>query len=300
MYQPYNTEDPTQNFTEVAAELARKQMEEKKRQEALKQNGGTGLGNFWDNIIAQVKNANMQASPQSNTQEQNSDTNSTAESPANSTPSETDVFKNGKSDKYTANYEGINMDEANKLANETILNQIRYGQPIEKMRMTGETIEGMNYARGLRNKAMNQDLLGTKLSQLGNISDAARYAGQSAASAAAGAASMAGGDVASDKITAGKVSGAVNPIYGQMAQQKNAVEQQYQQNQFAQNQLAGANNTDMVSHSNTREYISHDNPLKPLIDKMAMEQAAMNFLKNKKTLSSKDWNVTVNNTQEGA
>lgn len=230
------------------------------------------------------------------------DTSSTTET--SSEKPNTAQFNNGDAvDKYTADYKGVNMNEADRLANETILNQIRYGQPIEKMRMTDETVEGMNYSRGLRQKAANQDLLGSKLSTMANIKDAARYTGQAAAAGAAGQAAMAGGDVASDKIASGKIASAVSPVYGQMAQQLAGVEQQYQQNQFARNQLEGANNTDMVSHSNTREYIEKDNPLKPLIDKLAMQQAAMNYLANKKALGSEQWSQYVTgkaNKQEGA
>ena len=242
------------------------------------------------------ENKQDNANQQNNVQEQSQTTTNNSNSLSTSTdkPNSGMKFTDGKKDTYTANYGGIDTGEASRLANETLLAKIMYGKPIERLRMTDETVEGMNYSRGLREKAMNQDLLGAKLNQMGNIKDAQRYTGQAAASAAIGQASMAGGDVASDKIVAGKVGNAVSPIYAQLAQQLASVEQQYQQNQFARNQLEGANNTDMVSHSNTREYINEDHPLKALIDKLAMEQGAMNFLANKKALESGNFSVNVN------
>lgn len=217
---------------------------------------------------------------------------SSVQSPDN-TPKEKEV-----TDTYTGQYDGVNMDEANQLANESILAAILYGKPVEKERFHEDTQAAREYSKGLREKAANQDLLGSKLNTMGNIKDAARYTAQAAASGVAGTAALGGGDVSSDKITATNMANAVSPAYSQMAQQLAQAEQGYQQNLFTQNQLEGANNTDVVSHDNTRDYISEDHPLKPLMDKLAMQQGAMNYLANKKYLESGKFMTQVNGTQE--
>jgi len=183
---------------------------------------------------------------------------------------------------------GIDMNYVDQLAAKQMAAQLAYGQQIEEERMTDRTRKGIGIADKGMEEASYLSPLGSFLMQQQQVNDAQGQAINAAAAGGAGGAFGSGGDVVNSQAGMAQVANAVTPISAQFASQRAQNVQDLFANKAMRNELIEKRNQDAISHSNTREMVSKDHPLRALMFEMNNKQAAMNYAMQEE--AAKKWN----------
>jgi hypothetical protein len=197
-----------------------------------------------------------------------------------------DVDPNASKDdnKVTVQHGLIDMGEADRMAQEMTNLQMLYGKPIRREEMTDRTRRGIQIADQGMEEARNMNPMSTYL--LGNqaLQDAQKQAIDAAASGATGAGAWSGGEVSNNAMAATQIANATMPVAAQFGGQRAQLSQDLLNNQMNRNNLIEQRNQDAISHSNTREMINEDHPLKALLYQMQNKRNAMGMLADQAAL----------------
>lgn len=172
----------------------------------------------------------------------------------------------------------IDPAERDRLAQEMTNLQLLYGKPIRKEEMTDRTRRGIAIADQGMEEARNMSPMSTYLMGNQALQDAQKQAIDAAASGATGAGAWSGGDVTNNAMAATQIANATMPVAAQFGGQRAQLSQELLNNQMGRNNLIEQRNQDAISHSNTREMINEDHPLKALLYQLQNKRNAAGYL----------------------